>query len=74
MKPITYVDGQEVKVGDIVSIKKLFSSQVGKVIYVCDVDKPFGPNKNDYGISIRFDGGTERWGLPDKNTKLISRG
>jgi len=73
MKPITYEDDQEVRVGDIVSVKSLFSKKEGKVVYVCDVNKPFGPNKNDYGISIRFDGGKERWGLPDKNTKLISR-
>ena len=73
MKPITYEDGQEVRVGDIVSVKSLFSKKEGKVVYVCDVNKPFGPNKNDYGISIQIGETKVLWGLPDKNTKLISR-
>lgn len=74
VRPVTYTDGKPVLVGDVVELSSFLGEKTGEVIYVCDIEKPLGPNgKNDYGISIRFENGEEFWGLPDKKTKLISR-
>lgn len=75
MKAITYSDGNLVKLGDLVVVKSAFGRErTGKVIYVYDPHHLSGPNgKNDYGISIRFENGNEIWGVPDKNTTLLSR-
>ena len=74
MKAIEYSTGELVKVGDVVEIKKLFSSVEGLVTSIYDPSKPSPPHgDNDYGVNIKLKDGSFLWGVPDKKTKLVRR-
>ncbi|MES9904942.1 MAG: hypothetical protein ABW168_19985 [Sedimenticola sp.] len=76
MKPIKYVSGELVKVGDIVEVREYFWKKYrGCVVYVYDPEKPILPRgDNEYGISIRLDNGCELWGGdPGKEVTFLER-
>ena len=75
MKEIKYLSGEVVKVGDLVEIKRLIRRPLrGEVISVYDPLKPSPPKgENDYGVSIKLEDESFFWGIPNKETILISR-
>jgi len=77
VEPIRYQNGELVKVGDQVCIRRVFRRRiVGTVTYVYDPSIPLSvpSGSNEYGFSVKVSNEREIWFGGTRNIELIKRG